>query len=480
MLNNPGRERTRRFIFSLLAICLIGSTAQAGKSSYQKEIFRARDKVLPALVHIEPILEVFRSGRQRKQAVTGSGFIISADGYVVTNNHVVQRAKKVTCTLYNRQEVEAEVVGNDPLSDLAVLKIDPSSIKGKLPVATLGDSALLEVGEFVLAMGSPLGLARSVSLGVVSSLNRYFPEGQLSSGVPTGRYNTWIQTDAAINPGNSGGPLVNLQGEVVGVNARAITIVGENLGFAIPINLTREVVRELIDQGDISRSWIGISWQELQPLARYLGVSADQGAVVANVASGSPGEEAGLIPGDVVMAFDDEPVHAKFLDDLPALEKVVADMHVDREVNVLFLRDGKAQVTRLRTRKQPEIEASEAECREWGFTVQQITAEISRNMKLAGVKGVLISGVRSESFAADAGLRVGDVLQQIEAVAVEQIAGFRSLCEKHNKEHTEKLLAQVRRGRVVAYHVLKPYYKEPDSQRASDAGDNPGADRRTP
>jgi len=457
------------------------SLAAAGPGSYQKDLYKARDKVLPALVHIEPILDVFRSGRQAKQAVTGSGFIISADGYVVTNSHVVEKARKVTCTLYNRQEVEAAVVGNDPLSDLAVLKIDPASVHGSLNVASLGDSDALEVGEFVLAMGSPLGLARSVSLGVVSSLNRYFPDGQLAAGVPTGRYNTWIQTDAAINPGNSGGPLVDLDGEVIGVNARAITVIGENLGFAIPINLVKEVVQQLIQEGGISRSWIGVTWQELGPLARYMGVSPERGAVVANIVPGSPGEAAGLKAGDVVFTIGDRPVHAQFRDDLPALEKLIADLPVGDGVEVAFQRDGVPGATAVVPREQPKLEPSEAECREWGFTVSEITDEIMRNLKLPDKQGVLISGVRNESYAEDAGLRVGDVLQKIESTPITHIDTFRQLCAKHTDAKTEKLLAQVQRGRVLAFHVLKPVYKkEAEPQADPGGGKSPGGDASSP
>jgi serine protease Do len=442
-------------------------------SSHQKALFKARDKVLPALVHIEPILDVFRFGRQSKQAVTGSGFIISPDGYVVTNSHVVDNARRLTCTLSSRQELEAEVIGTDPLSDLAVIKMNLPEGAGPLSAVRLGDSDRLEVGEIVMAMGSPLGLARSVSVGVVSSLDRYIPEGQLPTGVPTGRYNTWIQTDAAINPGNSGGPLVDLKGEVVGVNARAITVVGENLGFAIPINLAREVVNQLLERGDIRRAWIGVTWQELQPLARYLGVPPENGAVVANVVAASPADAAGLQAGDVVMAFNNRPIRARFKDDLPTLEKIIADMAVGERVEVIYLRGGQPARTSLVTRRQPELEASETECRAWGFTVQEITEEMARSLKLETLDGVLISGVRSASFAEDAGLLVGDVLVALESAPVEQIESFKDSCRSLSEERREKILAEVRRGRVLAFHVLKPTYTK-DEEEASLGGESTG------
>lgn len=452
----------RRSALAFLAACLLipASGGAYAARDYQKVLYKARDRVLPALVHIEPILDVFRAGRQQKQAVTGSGFIISADGYAVTNSHVVENASRVTCTLHSRVEIEAVVVGTDPLSDVAVIKIDPEAVTGRLTAARLGDSDRLEVGEIVMAMGSPLGLARSVSLGVVSSLNRYFPEGHLSVGVPTGRYNTWIQTDAAINPGNSGGPLVNLKGEVVGVNARAITVVGENLGFAIPINLAKEVVQQLIERGDIRRSWIGVSWQELQPFSRYFGVPPDRGAVVAHVVDGSPADEAGLQPGDVVLTLGAHPISARFEDDLPALEKVVADLPIGEATEVAFVRGGVLTTTRLLTREQPDLEPEEAECRAWGFTVQKITDETARALRLTDREGVFISGVRGESFAEDAGLRLGDVVKALESEPITSVEAFRTRCRDLTDRKTPRILAKVRRGRVLAFHVLRPSYKK--------------------
>jgi serine protease Do len=470
----------RLVLIGLLAGFSWGTLVPAlAATSHQKSVFRARDKVFPALVHIEPILDIFRAGRQRKQAVTGSGFIISADGYVVTNNHVVERAHRVTCTLSTREEVEATVIGADPLSDLAVIRIDPEALAGPLPAAKLGDSDSLEVGEIVMAMGSPLGLARSVSLGVVSSLDRYIPEGQLSSGVPTGRYNTWIQTDAAINPGNSGGPLVNLDGEVVGVNARAITVVGENLGFAIPINLAKDVVRQLIDRGNIDRSWIGVNWQELQPLARFLGVGPDRGAVVAHVEHDSPAEEAGLRPGDVVLSIGGRPLSARFEDDLPALEKIIADLPVDASLDLALIRDGRPLSKSIVTRKQPVLQPEEAECRAWGFTVQEITAELARNLQLQETRGVIVSGVRNESFAEDAGLQVGDVLRELEGDPVHAVDTFRQRCDDLTDERRPRILVEVRRGRVLNFYVLKPVYRD-ESQPAANVprdGSGPGGGR---
>src|SRR5262245_20277831 len=194
-------------LMTLAPSCAMKSSPAQG---HQERIFRARDMVLPALVHIQPVLEIYRAGEKEKLAVTGSGVIFSPEGYILTNTHVVGKAQRLNCTLYNHEEVEARLIGVDPLSDLAVIKIDMSRAGPGVHHAPLGVSSRLEVGQVVMAMGSPLGLARSLTLGVISSLDRYFPESMLPTGAVTGTFNTWIQTDAAINPGNSGGPLVNL------------------------------------------------------------------------------------------------------------------------------------------------------------------------------------------------------------------------------------------------------------------------------
>ena len=200
------QETRPALLLAAAALALAPAPRAVPVDATQKAIYRARDKVFPALVHIEPILQVYRAGEKARMAVTGSGVIFSPEGYVVTNNHVVERAEKVTCFLEDQQEVPATVVGRDPETDVAVLKLDLTRVRGKLPYAELGDSSKVQVGEHVMAMGSPLGLARSVSFGVVSSVDRYLPEDQMPAGAATGLYNTWIQTDAAINPGNSGGP----------------------------------------------------------------------------------------------------------------------------------------------------------------------------------------------------------------------------------------------------------------------------------
>jgi len=458
------RLRRRTVVLSAAALLALAPgyacarrTPDAGLSQ-QERIYRARDRVLPALVHIQPVLEVFRQGERGKVAVTGSGVIFSPDGYILTNTHVVGRAQRLSCTLFNHAELEARLIGIDPLSDLAVIRVDMSSAGEGVHHAPLGDSSRLQAGQVVLAMGSPLGLARSISLGVISSLDRYFPASELPGGAITGALNTWIQTDAAINPGNSGGPLVDLGGNVIGINARAIPVFGENLGFAIPINLAREVAAALIAGGEISRAWIGVTFQQIRGLGSHFGVTEDRGAVVGSVARGSPAEQAGLTPGDVITDINGSSVVALFEEDLPRLQKMIADLPIGQAVSMTYMRDGSRGDASLVTRARPDADVAEFECREWGFTVSDITLEMRRQLRLPGDKGVRVTGVKDNSFAEEAGLRPGDVIVRLEGRELSDLNSYKDLYREMVTSRRGALLAEVRRGRLLNFFVIKPTY----------------------
>jgi len=456
-----------------MAAASLACAGAAGRpvTSPQTQIFNARDRVLPALVHIQPVLEVYRAGEKGKIAVTGSGVIFSPDGYILTNTHVVGGARRLTCTLSNKQEVEARLIGIDPLSDLAVIKIDMAEAGEGVHHAPLGDSEKLQVGQMVIAMGSPLGLARSLTMGVISSLDRYFPESVLPTGSLTGTYNTWIQTDAAINPGNSGGPLVDLDGVIVGINARSIPVLGENLGFAIPINVAKEIAAGLIAKGEIARAWIGVSWQQINGLGEHLGVDEEEGALVSGVVPGSPADEAGLKAGDVVISIGDQPIVARYEEELPRLQKIIADLPIGSDVQLRFIREGRPLSASLVTRDRPAVEALELECKDWGFTVQEINEETARALRLADRRGVIISGVKPNSFADEAGLRRNDIMVVIEGRQIEGLKAYESLYREMVASRREAVLVETRRGRLHNFHILKPSYKEPPP-----AGETPGTE----
>jgi len=298
-----------------------------------------------------------------KQRSLGSGFIISNDGYILTNNHVVGGADEIKVKLSDGREFKATVKGTDEKLDLAVLKIE---VKGALPVAELGDSDAIQVGEWVMAIGNPFGLSQTVTAGIVSATGRV---------IGSGPYDDYIQTDASINPGNSGGPLFNTQGKVVGINT-AIIQGGQGIGFAIPINMAKAVVPQLEEMGKVTRGWLGVAIQPVTPeLAKSFGVEGEKGALVADVTKESPADKAGLKSGDIIMEFD-----GKQILEMNSLPRFVAATPVGKKVKLKFLRNGKpeeAAVTIERLKDGEESVAQAATEDSLGITVKELSSELA-------------------------------------------------------------------------------------------------------
>ncbi|MGD9488251.1 MAG: trypsin-like peptidase domain-containing protein [Calditrichaceae bacterium] len=437
-----------RLIVVLLSIIIIN---HVNGQSLNDQIRQARERVFPALVHIQPVKEIFSSGEKRKVQVTGSGVIFSRDGYVLTNNHVAEKARFVRCTLSSKIELEAEVVGLDPWTDLAVLKLDLAQAGlTSVPYAEFGESDRLEVGQIVLALGSPLGLARSLSMGVISSIDRYFSDvGEMISP-----FNLWIQTDAAINPGNSGGPLVDLDGKVIGINARAV-VFGENLGFAIPINTARYVINQLLDHGEVQRSWIGIEWQEIKEYRKYKNQPDLQGVLIASVDQNSPADSAGLEPGDVITGINGKPVSAVYQEELPKLRLLVSNLPIDSEISFDVIHKGSNKSIKVISRKQGKFSGSEFQCDEWGLSVQEITPRIVRNFQMDSERGVLISGIRRGSKADEADINRGFVLVSIDGVEVTDLDDFKIKYERILSDDGKPHMLFLKFGQRNRYALIK-------------------------
>ncbi len=437
-----------RLLVVLLSIIIIN---HVNGQSLNEQIRQAREKVFPALVHIQPVKEIFSSGEKRKVQVTGSGVIFSRDGYVLTNNHVAEKARFVRCTLSSKIELEAEVVGLDPWTDLAVLKLDLSQAGlTSVPYAEFGESDHLEVGQIVLALGSPLGLARSLSMGVISSIDRYFSDvGEMISP-----FNLWIQTDAAINPGNSGGPLVDLDGKVIGINARAV-VFGENLGFAIPINTARYVINQLLDHGEVQRSWIGIEWQEIKEYRKYKNQPDLQGVLIASVDQNSPADSAGMEPGDVITGINGKPVSAVYQEELPKLRLLVSNLPIDSEISFDVIHKGSNKSIKVISRKQGKFSGSEFQCDEWGLSVQEITPRIVRNFQMDSDRGVLISGIRRGSKADEADINRGFVLVSIDGVEVTDLDDFKIKYEQILSDDGKPHMLFLKFGQRNRYALIK-------------------------
>ncbi|SYZ72664.1 Peptidase S1 and S6 chymotrypsin/Hap [Candidatus Zixiibacteriota bacterium] len=441
----------------LLVLLLTMQTAvmAAAVPPLQEAIYFARNKVLPALVHIQPVITDYRTGKMIKQSVVGSGVIFQKDGYVVTNYHVAGKAERIICTLYDREQVKAQLVGGDPMTDIAVIKLDLTDYKGTLNVAEFGNSDSVQVGQYVLAMGSPLALSRSVSCGVISTTDRFFAgDVRLPSGEKTGMYNNWIQTDAAINPGNSGGPLVDLNGKVVGINSRA-TLFANNIGFAIPINIVKYVTSSILTKGRVVRSWIGVQCQELQDLEGWFRTNRNQGVLISSIDPQSPADSAGLKAGDIILKVDGKPVSARFAEELPAFYKLIADYPAGSKLTLTVQRGDSTEAIQLITHELGDVLGEDLECKDWGFTVKGITKQMAVDNQLEDTIGVYVSGVQKVGAAGDGGLLPGDVIREIDERPVTTFKEFYDRYTELTTAAANRVLLTVKRFGSTKFILLK-------------------------
>jgi len=377
--------------------------------------------------------------RDFKRRSLGSGFIISKEGYIVTNNHVVEHADKVTVRLDNEHEFDAEIVGRDPKTDVALLKIDAHE---KLFAAPLGDSEKIKVGEWVMAIGNPFGLAQTVTTGIVSAKGRV---------IGAGPYDNFIQTDASINPGNSGGPLFNIRGEVVGINT-AIISGGTGIGFAVPVNMAKEVVEQLKEHGKVVRGWIGVYIQEItEDLQQSLELKNRNGVLVADVVKGSPAAKAGVHRSDVIVRFDGRPIHKA--EELPRL---VAVTPVGKKVEVEVIRDGDRKTLELKVGvlKEKEVEGGGSTANDFGITLQEITPELAQSLDLEEEKGLVISDIDQDGPAWEAGMRRGDVVLEVNRKEVASLDDFRKAIAKRDKKRPTLFLVK-RSGNTLYFGVKR-------------------------
>ncbi len=445
----------------------------ANKSGAVNSYASAVQKVMPSIVNVfsskkvpnERIVQPFlddpffrrffgddlpnnRQPRERQERSLGSGVIVSKDGYILTNNHVVDDATDVKVSLNDKREFTAKVVGRDSKTDLAVLKID----QGGLPTVAFGDSTKLQVGDVVLAIGNPFGVGQTVTMGVVSAMGR--------GGLGIEEYEDFIQTDAAINPGNSGGALINPQGELVGINTAILSRSGGNqgIGFAIPASLARNVMDQIITGGKVTRAFLGVMIQPVTPdIAKAFKVPRNEGALIADVSPSSPAERAGLKAGDVITKVDGQSIS-----DSRALQLLIAQMKPGRSVHVSILRDGSERDYSVTLGEQPgdKSEASSTQGNASpsdrvldGVSLEAMTPELGREFgNRSAERGVLVRRIDRDSAAAEAGLAQGDVILEVNRHAVSTPADVKKYIEESNADST--ILFVNRDGRT--HYVVVP------------------------
>ncbi len=379
--------------------------------------------------------------RDYKQRSLGSGFIIDKEGYIVTNNHVVEGADKIRVSLYDEKEYDAKIVGRDPKTDLALIKIDGARNLHPLP---LGDSDKLEVGDWVLAIGSPFGLEQTVTAGIVSAKKRV---------IGAGPYDNFIQTDASINPGNSGGPLLNLKGQVVGINT-AIIASGQGIGFAIPINMAKSIVAQLKEKGSVTRGWLGVAIQNLTPeLSEYYGLKTRKGVLVTQVFEGDPADKAGIKPNDIIIAVDGHPVSTG-----RELSSIIANTPVGSKTRITLMRNGKQKTVTVTVAKREDeqlvVTRDSGRSESMGIQVAEITPERARQFGLESKEeGVLVVDVQSGSRADEAGLQAGDIIKEINHQRVKNLDGFRKQIRRASS--TKKAIAMLVKRRNQGFKVIR-------------------------
>ncbi len=387
--------------------------------------------------------------RERKVMGQGSGFVFKTDrqlvsktAYILTNHHVVENAEKISVTFDDGREYDAEITGSDPQSDVAVIEIKASDV----PALTVADSSELDVGEWVVALGSPFGLNHTLTVGVVSA------KGRTSVGIND--YEDFIQTDAAINPGNSGGPLVNLDGEVVGINTAIFTRSGGymGIGFAIPSNLAINIANQLMDSGEVTRGFLGVIIQPLTAeLAEAFDIESGKGILISQVNEDSPAEKAGLKEGDVIIKFQDKPVS-----DVGGFRNLVALTNPKSEVSISVLREGKEKTLKVKVGKLTEdkvaVTTKAQNTDEIGLTVQTITKELAEQFNAKSGEGVVVTAVESDSVAAKAGIRVGSIILQANRKPIKSASQFRKEVDASRKD--KRVLLLVKQGEAPLYIAL--------------------------
>lgn len=440
----------------------IASLGFSGEAGAQFPSFAdLAEKLTPSVVNISSFSQSETENSEGNTPLSeslGSGFIIDENGYIITNNHVVDKAESISITLSDNTKTEARVIGKDPKTDLALIKIET---KRPLNAVKFGDSDKIRVGDWVLAIGNPFGLGSSVTAGIVSAKSR---------DIESGPYDSFIQTDASINQGNSGGPMFNLQGEVIGISSAIFSTTGasQGVGFAIPANLAGWVISQLKEHGEVKRGWIGIKIQPNTPeIADSLGISANQGVVVSGVTEQGPAQKAGLQAGDIVLSFNRQPI-----DNTKNLSRLIAETKIGTPAPIEIWRSGQKQTltvpielmpeeTPLSAAKETASDAAETpdngeSLNIIGFTVKEISPELAERYKLApSTSGVVVTDILPNSDASRKGIKIGDIIVKIDKCNIIGESAFHEYVNDARRENNRPVLLAIQGQEALHFVAVK-------------------------
>ncbi|MFA6959998.1 MAG: trypsin-like peptidase domain-containing protein [Opitutaceae bacterium] len=447
----PSPSITRKLTLLTFAFFAVAVMAEAAVS-------RGFNHLLDAVVRIDVREESFDTGARRFTGSIGSGVIVSADGLILTNAHVASpRSVELSVTLASLERVNATLVGWDHWTDLALLRLDLADVKRRgltFTHAEFADSDKLFPGQTVYAVGTPHGLTRTVTRGIISNNRRYFADNRGVKGYETGLFNTWLQTDAAINPGNSGGPLVNENGRVVGINSRGY-LGADNLAFAIPANIAKRVVAGLTSAGAITRSYVGIVPGALLDLEGFYSLKQNTGMLINSVDPGSPAAKAGLHGGDIVLSINGTPVDGRFPEQLPPILNIIASLPVGSTVKLVVKRGEQTISPAIVTEKLESRQGEEWAFEKWGLTVRKVSRAYARENQLDDDTGLLVLGVQAGYPAAVAGLNSGDIITKINQERVTSLEVAKKLHDAFVEKPVPTLI-EAQSDRRVSLYILKP------------------------
>ncbi len=441
-------------VLSLLIVagrCQSALADSVGGIDFRDTVSSAKGKVFPTVTYIRCLRESHEGGKKLTHSVSGSGVVISSDGEVITNWHVIDKAIEVRCLLSDGTAYDAEIIGSDKDTDLALLKLKDAS---DLAFASLGDSSLLVEGDFVMAMGAPFGLNRSVSIGIISCTTRYLNK--------CSEYSLWFQTDASINPGNSGGPLVDTNGQVIGINTRG----GNAMGFAVPANTVKLVIGQIREFKEVNWSWNGLQLQPLRDFEKNMYFKGDKGVIVSETDPDSPARLCGILPQDRILSVAGEDTTVLTREQLPALQRRLGILKKGEPVEVVIQRNGKEPITLTFTpRKKGKVEGIEYDCKRWDMTVKTINQFDNKNLYFYKKQGVYIFGVRHPGNAGKSGLRKQDIILKIDGQKVDSLDDMKRIHKQlvDNVKAKGKVSVFVMRNGMLNQFVLdfsRNYEKE--------------------